>query len=81
MLCEAGEDGTVKIWSRSGLARSNLANVGVSIYCAIWGPSGNSILHSQSNLLVITHLQGNTKRLQVIKNPNKISKNLFIGLK
>ncbi|XP_077295426.1 intraflagellar transport protein Oseg5 [Arctopsyche grandis] len=63
-ILTAGEDGTLRIWSRSGLARSLIGNVGVPIYCAIWGPSGSSLLHTQSNCIVITHLQGNTKRLQ-----------------
>jgi WD40 repeat protein len=43
-LLTAGEEGDVKIWSRSGNMRSILASTGQSVYCACWGPDDDQIV-------------------------------------
>jgi intraflagellar transport protein 80 len=37
-LATAGEDGALKIWSKSGNIRSKLIDSGNPIYCVVWGP-------------------------------------------
>ncbi|CAM9144759.1 unnamed protein product, partial [Lampetra fluviatilis] len=45
-LATAGEDGLVKIWSRSGMLRSTLVQQGSPVYSACWVPGlGPSAAH------------------------------------
>ncbi|XP_042903024.1 intraflagellar transport protein 80 homolog [Parasteatoda tepidariorum] len=60
----AGEDGSVKIWSRSGMLRSTLVSTSFPIYSLAWGPNSDQILHTSSRQLVIKPLQPNSKPLQ-----------------
>ncbi|KAF6215468.1 hypothetical protein GE061_010222 [Apolygus lucorum] len=58
----AGEDGQVKIWSRSGMLRTVPVHAsGVPIYCACWGPDSNNFLYTQGKHLVIKSLLPNVK--------------------
>lgn len=60
----AGEDGLIKIWSRSGMLRSTLTSNSFPVYSLAWGPNSDQILHTLSRQLVIKHLQPNSKPLQ-----------------
>lgn len=64
-VISAGEDGQVKIWSRSGMLRSTIVQSDTPIYSAAWGPDSNQVLHTSGKMLVIKHLTPNSK-------PNKV---------
>ena len=52
-LATAGEDGSVKVWSKSIEMRSTLLHMGKTVYCLCWSPDNNSILYCSSNNLTI----------------------------
>lgn len=59
-----GEDGLLKIWSRSGMLRSTLTAVDSPIYSAAWAPDSQSICHSSGKLLFVRSLAANTKPIR-----------------
>ena len=63
-LLTAGEDGDIKIWSRSGNMRSVLISTGQPVYGACWGPDDDQILIASGKTLIIKTVQANRKNLQ-----------------
>mmetsp|Transcript_5293 Transcript_5293/g.8626 ORF Transcript_5293/g.8626 Transcript_5293/m.8626 type:complete len:779 (+) Transcript_5293:121-2457(+) len=63
-ILTAGEDGDVKIWSKSGNLRSCLASTGQSVYCSCWGPDDDQVMIGQGKVLMIKTVQANRKNLQ-----------------
>uniref|UniRef100_A0A3B4VQV3 Intraflagellar transport 80 homolog (Chlamydomonas) n=1 Tax=Seriola dumerili TaxID=41447 RepID=A0A3B4VQV3_SERDU len=63
-LITAGEDGQIKIWSKSGMLRSTLASQGSSVYSVAWGPDSDRILYTSGRQLVIKPLQPSAKVIQ-----------------
>ncbi|KAF0693598.1 Aste57867_15463 [Aphanomyces stellatus] len=63
-LVTAGEDGSVKVYSRSGNLRSTLANTGNAVYAVCWGPDNDQILFTNSKNLVIKTIQVGRKDIQ-----------------
>ncbi|RLN75163.1 hypothetical protein BBJ28_00011179 [Nothophytophthora sp. Chile5] len=63
-LVTAGEDGTLKIWSRSGNLRSTLASTGRSVYAVCWGPDSDQLLFTHGSNLVIKTVQLGRKDIQ-----------------
>ncbi|KAK3862875.1 hypothetical protein Pcinc_031302 [Petrolisthes cinctipes] len=63
-LVTAGEDGLVKIWSRSGMLRSTLAQVSTPVYGAAWAPDSDAILYTAGTSLIIKPLAPNSKPIQ-----------------
>lgn len=63
-IVTGGEDGSVKIWSRSGMLRSTLAQNGQPVYALCWSPDSQSILYASGGLLTIKALAPNSKPLQ-----------------
>ncbi|XP_077344190.1 intraflagellar transport protein 80 homolog isoform X1 [Lithobates pipiens] len=63
-LVTVGEDGHVKIWSRSGMLRSTLAQNGLPIYSIAWGPDSEKVLYPLGKQLIIKPLQPSSKVLQ-----------------
>ncbi|XP_030898538.1 intraflagellar transport protein 80 homolog isoform X3 [Melopsittacus undulatus] len=63
-LVTVGEDGQVKIWSKSGMLRSTLAQQGRPVYSVAWGPDSGKILYTSGKQLIIKPLQPNAKVLQ-----------------
>ncbi|XP_035745884.1 intraflagellar transport protein 80 homolog isoform X4 [Egretta garzetta] len=59
-----GEDGQVKIWSKSGMLRSTLAQQGTPVYSVAWGPDSEKVLYTSGKHLIIKPLQPNAKVLQ-----------------
>ncbi|XP_074657644.1 intraflagellar transport protein 80 homolog [Tubulanus polymorphus] len=59
----AGEDGQVKIWSRSGMLRSTLTQSSSPVYALAWGPDSDQVLYTNGRTLVIKPLQANAKPL------------------
>ncbi|KAL3274989.1 hypothetical protein HHI36_019763 [Cryptolaemus montrouzieri] len=60
-LLTGGEDGFIKIWSRSGMLRSTMVSSDSSIYAACWSPDSQSIVYTQGKCIVIKQLAPNTK--------------------
>ena len=63
-LLTGGDDGNVKIWSRSANLRSVLASTGQSVYTACWGPDDNQVLIASGDQLLVKTVQANSKNLQ-----------------
>ncbi|KAK2868759.1 hypothetical protein Q7C36_000630, partial [Tachysurus vachellii] len=63
-LITAGEDGQIKIWSKSGMLRSTLAQQGCPVYSVAWGPDSDRILYTFGRQLVIKPLQPSSKSVQ-----------------
>uniref|UniRef100_A0A7S0RGA6 Intraflagellar transport protein 80 homolog n=1 Tax=Pyramimonas obovata TaxID=1411642 RepID=A0A7S0RGA6_9CHLO len=63
-LVTAGEDGLVKVWSRSGMLRSTIADAPLSVYSVAWGPDSDQVLYSSGQHLFIKPLQPSSKMLQ-----------------
>ncbi|XP_039985978.1 intraflagellar transport protein 80 homolog [Xiphias gladius] len=63
-LITAGEDGQIKIWSKSGMLRSTLASQGSPVYSVAWGPESDRILYTSGRQLVIKPLQPSAKVIQ-----------------
>nr|XP_046245222.1 intraflagellar transport protein 80 homolog isoform X2 [Scatophagus argus] len=63
-LITAGEDGQIKIWSKSGMLRSTLASQGSPVYSVAWGPDSDRILFTSGRQLVIKPLQPSAKVIQ-----------------
>ncbi|NXC85112.1 IFT80 protein, partial [Cercotrichas coryphoeus] len=63
-LVTAGEDGQVKIWSKSGMLRSTLAQQGTAVYSVSWAPDSDKVLYTSGKQLIIKPLQPNAKVLQ-----------------
>ncbi|ORY48676.1 WD40 repeat-like protein [Rhizoclosmatium globosum] len=60
-LVTAGEDGNLKIWSRTGMLRSGLVSSGYPIYSVSWSPDNDSILYTNGRNLVIKPIQPASK--------------------
>ncbi|XP_048361821.1 intraflagellar transport protein 80 homolog isoform X2 [Sphaerodactylus townsendi] len=72
-LVTVGEDGQIKIWSKSGMLRSTLLQQGTPIYSVAWGPDSAKILYTSGKQLIIKPLQPNAKVLQwsyALEKPN-----------
>ncbi|XP_048859543.1 intraflagellar transport protein 80 homolog isoform X3 [Brienomyrus brachyistius] len=63
-LITTGEDGQIKIWSKSGMLRSTLVQQGSPVYCVAWGPDSDRILYTSGRRLIIKPLQPSSKVLQ-----------------
>ena len=62
-IATAGEDGVVKIWSRSGMLRSTLAQTDTSVYSLAWSPDSNSLCFTSGKEVIIKPLQPQAKQL------------------
>mmetsp|Transcript_42074 Transcript_42074/g.98677 ORF Transcript_42074/g.98677 Transcript_42074/m.98677 type:complete len:767 (-) Transcript_42074:943-3243(-) len=62
-LATAGEDGVVKIWSRSGMLRSTLAQVDSSVYSLWWSPDSTSVCFTSGKEVIIKPLQPQAKQV------------------
>lgn len=61
-LATAGEDGQIKIYSKSGMIRSTLVQGSKSIYGLCWSPENDSVLYTcEKNITIIPTLPGNKK--------------------
>ena len=62
-LLTGGEDGSVKVWSKSAMLRSTLATTAQPVYSASWGPE-ERVLYATGHDLVVKPLQPNAKTEQ-----------------
>jgi len=51
-LATAGEDGLIKLWSKSGVYRSTLVSGSKAIYGIVWSPDNNILYCSDKNLYI-----------------------------
>uniref|UniRef100_UPI00398F7D97 intraflagellar transport protein 80 homolog isoform X2 n=1 Tax=Pristiophorus japonicus TaxID=55135 RepID=UPI00398F7D97 len=63
-LVTVGEDGQIKIWSKTGMLRSTMVQQGTPVYSVAWGPDSDKILYTSGKQLIIKPLQPNAKVLQ-----------------
>lgn len=60
-LVTVGEDGSTKVWSRSGMLRSQLATGGVPVYSAAWSPDSDAVVYTNAKQLTVKPLQPTAK--------------------
>lgn len=60
-LLTSGEDGQLKIWSRSGMLRSTHAQAESPIYAAVWSPFSSGVLYSSGKIMTIQPFGSNSK--------------------
>ncbi|XP_063974091.1 intraflagellar transport protein 80 homolog [Diachasmimorpha longicaudata] len=60
-LLTSGEDGSIKIWSRSGMLRSTIVRGSLPVLGVSWSPDCSIILFSQGSQLAIQSLNSNSK--------------------
>ncbi|CAD8115923.1 unnamed protein product [Paramecium primaurelia] len=63
-LATCGEDGALKIWSKTGIIRSNLVQIDKPIYCIVWSPDNDGILYCSDKMIYIKPLQAGQKQVQ-----------------
>uniref|UniRef100_A0A8C4PYQ4 Intraflagellar transport 80 homolog (Chlamydomonas) n=1 Tax=Eptatretus burgeri TaxID=7764 RepID=A0A8C4PYQ4_EPTBU len=63
-LATVGEDGLIKIWSRTGMLRSTLAQQGNPVYSVAWSPDSDRVAFTTGQQIIVKPLQPNTKPLQ-----------------
>lgn len=56
-----GEDGLLKIWSRSGMLRSTLVRTALPILSTAWSPDGSTVLYTQGPHLLFQSMNSNSK--------------------
>ena len=50
-IVTGGEDGAVKIWSRSGMLRSTLAHNTMPVYALAWSPDSSQVKFKQYKIV------------------------------
>jgi len=71
-LATSGEDGQVKLWSKSGNLRTNLASFPQPIHCLAWGGEDNeSLVIAHGYFLSILHAQNRNKAIKWVGQPSK----------
>lgn len=60
-IASVGEDGQVKVWSPSGMLRTQLGQHDVPVYACAWSPDSESIAYSQGRHMMIKALQPGIK--------------------
>jgi intraflagellar transport protein 80 len=63
-LCSCGEDGEVKVWSRSGNLRSTLYQAGRPVYAVAWSPDSEAMAVGSGKQIVIKAVQAGKKQVQ-----------------
>jgi len=63
-IATCGEDGGVKVWSRSGQIRSPLAQNSGVVHALAWSPEGDQLLFSYGKQIVIKPMQPSLKQMQ-----------------
>ncbi|XP_065889257.1 intraflagellar transport protein 80 homolog isoform X3 [Dysidea avara] len=64
MTSIVGEDGQVKVWSRSLMLRSTLVQSSSPVYSVSWSPDSSQLLYTSGKHLIIQSLQPSSKPLQ-----------------
>ena len=59
-----GEDGQVKVWSRTLMLRSVLVQSSNPVYAVSWSPDNSQLLYTSGKQLIVQSLQPSSKPLQ-----------------
>lgn len=60
-LLTSGEDGLLKVWSRSGMLRATHVQTDCPIYAAVWSPFSSGVLYAAGKVLTIQPFAANSK--------------------
>jgi len=63
-LATAGEDGCVKVWSRSGMLRSTLTQMPHAIYSVVWSPDCEHLLFACNRKILLKSIQAGQKSIE-----------------
>merc|ERR1719284_721061 len=63
-LATAGEDGCVKVWSRSGMLRSTLTQMPHAIYSVVWSPDCEHLLFACNRKILLKSIQAGQKSVE-----------------
>lgn len=63
-IATAGEDGAVKVWSRSGMLRSTLTQMAHAIYSIVWSPDCEHLLFACGKKIHLKSTQAGQKQLE-----------------
>ena len=63
-MASGGEDGTVKLWSRSGMLRNNFSQQAAAVYTLAWGPDSNQLLFGSGSNCIIKSINVDRKQVQ-----------------
>jgi len=63
-IATAGEDGTVKVWSRSGMLRSTLTQMPHAVYSVVWSPDCEHILFACGRKIHLKSTQAGQKAIE-----------------
>jgi len=63
-IATAGEDGAVKVWSRSGMLRSTLTQMAHAIYSVVWSPDCEHLLFACSKKIHLKSIQAGQKQVE-----------------
>lgn len=66
-LLTAGEDGMLKVWSRTGMLRSTVVQNEGPIRCACWSAHSDSVAYVQAGFVAIKPLSAKSKLIKVCK--------------
>jgi len=63
-IATAGEDGSVKVWSRSGMLRSTLTQMPRAVYSVVWSPDCEHLLFASGNKIHLKSIQAGQKQVE-----------------
>mmetsp|Transcript_128351 Transcript_128351/g.411344 ORF Transcript_128351/g.411344 Transcript_128351/m.411344 type:complete len:761 (+) Transcript_128351:159-2441(+) len=63
-IATAGEDGSVKVWSRSGMLRSTLTQMPQAIYAVVWSPDCEHLLFACGSKIHLKSIQAGQKQVE-----------------
>lgn len=63
-IATSGEDGFVKVWSRSGMLRSTLAQMPKAVYSVVWSPDCEMLLFACGAKIHLKSIQAGQKQVE-----------------
>jgi len=63
-IATSGEDGTVKVWSRSGMLRSTLTQMPHAVYSVVWSPDCENLLFACNRKIHLKSIQAGQKQVE-----------------
>ncbi|OMJ95505.1 hypothetical protein SteCoe_1102 [Stentor coeruleus] len=63
-IATGGEEGDVKIWAKTGILRSTLAQNGKAVFAVAWSPNSEQLLFASHRHITIKYIQAGQKQIQ-----------------